>query len=217
MPERMIRHRLLVRVLVPFIRALLFFVMLVLGPLRTHGKKNIPRSGGLIVVANHIADIDPIIAQAACPRLIHFMAKSELWDMGPLGPIIDFFHAFPVQRDKPDLAAYRHALRLLQAGEVVCVFPEGRLSKDGKLQPLLEGFAAIAIKSGVPVIALGLEHTNRVLPFGSLIPRPSGRILRARWGCPRSFTREDNPKEALEWCRQELLRLTGQAQDPNVV
>jgi 1-acyl-sn-glycerol-3-phosphate acyltransferase len=189
-----------------FVRGL----MLVLGPLKVRGMANVPSRGGLLILSNHIADIDPPIVQIACKRRIHFMAKSELFEIPVLKHLIRWFHAFPVKRGEPDRAAIKHALGLLAAGEAVCIFPEGELSETGELLPLLPGAALIVRKAGVPVVCCGLRNTNRVMPYKSVIPRPGFCFTYAKWGEPRTFSPDATQDEILGWAEAELRRLTGQ-------
>ena len=92
------RHKLGVRLMYPVLKLLVRLLMLVLGPLRVRGAERVPRSGGLLILANHIADIDPPVVQISCRRRIHFMAKSELFEIPVLRHLIRWFHAFPVKR-----------------------------------------------------------------------------------------------------------------------
>jgi 1-acyl-sn-glycerol-3-phosphate acyltransferase len=194
----------------PVLKLFVRGLMLVLGPLRVRGRAGVPTTGGLLILANHIADIDPPVVQLACGRSIHFMAKSELFAIPVLGVLIRWFHAFPVKRGEPDRAAIKHAISLLHAGEAVCIFPEGELSESGRLQPLLPGAALIVRKAGVPVVCCGLRNTNRVMPYRRVVPRPGFCFTHAEWGEPRSFADDAGTDEIVEWATRELRRLTHQ-------
>lgn len=181
--------------------------MFLLGPFRRIGAYRVPRTGGLLILSNHLADVDPIAVYLACPRPIHFMGKSELFEMKVVGSILRAFRAFPVNRGQPDRAALKHAIELLKAGEVVCVFPEGQLSETGELQELKPGIALLARSSGATVLCLGLRGTNRVLPYGSLVPRPALGWVTATWGETRSFGKESTTEDVLAWAEGELRSL----------
>jgi 1-acyl-sn-glycerol-3-phosphate acyltransferase len=155
-----------------------------LGPLKCSGKKRVPRSGGLLILSSHRADVDPIVLQACCPRHIYFMAKSELFAMAIIGPLMRAFRAFPVNRGEPDRTSLKRAIDLLKEGHVVCVFPEGELSESGEMLPIKPGIALIARQSGVPVICVGIRGTQWMMPYGSRIPRPAFRKVWLRWGEP---------------------------------
>lgn len=202
------KHNLSVRVAYPLLKAFVWFLMLLLGPLRVKGRRNVPQTGGLLILSNHLADIDPPIVQIACKRSIHFMAKSELFEMPVLKHLIRWFHAFPVKRGEPDRAAIKHAISLLHSGEAVCIFPEGELSEKGTLLPLLPGSALIVRKADVPVVCVGLRNTNRVMPYRSVVPRPGFCFTHAEWGEPRRFASDASTEEIIGWATTELLRLT---------
>ena len=204
------KHNASVRIAYPVLRFLVWLLMLLLGPVRTKGRKNVPRTGGLLILSNHIADLDPVAVQIACKRPIHYMAKSELFKIPVLKHLIRWFHAFPVKRGAPDRAAIQHAIDLLRSGEAVCIFPEGQLSEDGRLQPLLAGSALIVRKADVPVLCCGLRNTNRVMPYGKVLPRPAFCFTRVDWGGARKFEDGTTDEEILAWATQELLRLTQQ-------
>lgn len=195
---------------IPLLKLAFGLLFLLLGPLRVRGKYRVPRSGGLLILANHRADVDPIVVQLACPRAIHFMAKSELFEMKVVGPLLRFYKAFPVRRGEPDKGAIRHCVELLKAGEAVCVFPEGELSEQAELLPLKPGVALIVRMSGAPVICIGLKGTNRVMPYGTTIPRPSFRRIDCEWGELRTFERADGAEAILSWAEGQLRMLTGQ-------
>lgn len=197
-----------VALVLPVARVICWVVMTVFGPFRTYGRKNIPRQGGLLILSNHRADVDPIAVYLACPRPIYFMGKSELFAMPIVGSILRAFRAFPVKRGEPDRAALKLAAAYTHRDAVVCVFPEGQLTADGKLQTLKAGVALIVRMAECPVICCGLRNTDRIMPYGKLIPRPALRWVEAHWGEARTFDKRTPPEEVLAWVEAELRRLT---------
>lgn len=197
-----------VRVGLPLARVLCGLLFLVLGPLRVRGRYRVPKEGGLLVLANHLSDIDPVACQLACPRPIYFMGKSELFEMPVLRTLTRWFKAFPVRRGEADRTALRTAVGYLQSGNVVLVYPEGQLSETGDLQELKPGVGLIAKMAGVPVLCLGLRGTNRVIPYGSYVPRPAFGGVEAVWGEPRQFRKEASVEEILDWVQGQLRELT---------
>ncbi|WP_018085167.1 lysophospholipid acyltransferase family protein [Desulfurispora thermophila] len=124
------------------------------------GAENIPRQGGLLVICNHISYLDPVAVGCALPRRIYFMAKSELFEIPILKQIITALGAFPLHRGSGDLNAVKTALRYLQAGKTVGIFPEGTRSKtEGLLDPH-QGAAMLAIRTGVPVLPIAVSGTR---------------------------------------------------------
>jgi len=195
----------------PVLRALATVLFWILGPIRTKGRYRFPKDGGVLILCNHLADVDPIVVQAACPRRIFFMAKHELFEMAVLGRFLRWYQAFPVRRGEPDRQALKQAIALLKAGQVVCLFPEGELSESGDLLPILPGAALIIRQAQVPAICLGVKNTNRVMPYGSYIPRPSFRTTPAQWGEPHSFDKQAPTDDIVGWIDGQLRELTGQS------
>jgi 1-acyl-sn-glycerol-3-phosphate acyltransferase len=185
----------------------LFFFLF--GPYRIRGAYRVPKKGPLLILGNHISDLDPPMVQFACPRPMRFMAKSELFQIKVLGFLMKAFGAFPVKRGEPDRNSIRLAVDYLKAGEAVCIFPEGQLTETGELQELKGGVALIVRMAACPVICCGLKGLDRVLPYGSVVPRPAFRRLEVTWGEVREFTKESTTEEILEWARGQLLELSG--------
>lgn len=132
------------------------------------------------------------------------MAKSELFGIPILGSVMRAFGAFPVRRGEPDRAALRTAIQFLKAGEVVGMFPEGALTESGELQPIMPGAGLVARQAGVPVICVGLRNTERVLPYGAVVPRPGWRRIWAVWGEPKVFLPNDSNDDVVQWIESQL-------------
>jgi 1-acyl-sn-glycerol-3-phosphate acyltransferase len=191
----------------PLTKFVLAAGLFLLGPVRIFHKRNVPLEGGLLVVSNHLSDCDPAVLGHALPRPAAYMAKKELFGIPILSWIIRVLQAFPVNRGAPDRAAIRKTVELLQSGMAVVMFPEGQLSETGGLQPLLPGAAMIVARSGVPVICAGLSGTPRIIPYGSVWPRPAFGGVSVTFGWPRSFAPHTPPQEILDWMLVELERL----------
>lgn len=197
----------------PIMRAFATVLFWILGPVHCRGSYRIPRSGPVLIIANHKADVDPIVLQICCRRPIQFMAKSELFEIPILGRAIRWLRVFPVKRGEPDRAAMRHAVETLKIGEVVAVFPEGQLSEDGELQELKPGVALIvrqaaSDESPLPVICCGIRNTDKVMPYGRVVPRISWTRVLAEWGEVREFARHSRSEEIMEWIEGQLRVLT---------
>jgi 1-acyl-sn-glycerol-3-phosphate acyltransferase len=140
----------------------------VLYRLRFMHRERIPAEGPAVICANHASYLDPLLIALLIRRPIHYMAKSELFDTPALGWIMRGVRAFPVRRGTADRAAIKRAGALLEAGELVGVFPEGSRHSAGDAYG---GAALIAHRAGVPVIPVGVSGTERIMPEGARFPR----------------------------------------------
>lgn len=165
------------------------------GSIRVTGQEHVPRTGPLIIVANHQSNADPPVMVYAIPRGIFFMAKRSLF----WGPVVSYLlravHVHPVNRDGRDTDAVRWALQTLESGRALLIFPEGTRS-PGALRKATDGLAYLALSSGAPVLPVamtGTEHIRGMFriafhfkrlrvnigePF--LLPRPEGRLDRTQ-------------------------------------
>ena len=175
---------------------------------RVTGRGNVPRSGAVILACNHISDADPLLVGAATLRPTGYMAKRALWDIDWLAPILDLVGSFPVDPGAPDRAALRRAEGILARGEALVVFPEGRIAPDGKLAALLPGVLQLALKSGAPIVPVGLAGASKVVPYGELAPRPTLARVRVHYGAPLSFDDlQDQPKRVSRDIARERLEI----------
>lgn len=125
--------------------------------------ERIPAEGPAILVANHESLLDPWLLGLATRRPIRFMAKAELWRSPLVGRVMDAFGTFPVQRGAGDRAALGRAEQLLEAGELLAIFPQGTVLPY-RHRPWLRGAARLAIATGttiVPVCIVGSEKALR--------------------------------------------------------
>jgi 1-acyl-sn-glycerol-3-phosphate acyltransferase len=121
--------------------------------MRRRGHENIPRSGATLIVCNHVSVADPLVAVAgARPRRVWLMSKSELFANPVASWLITSMRAFPVERSKADFGAMRLALRLLDAGGAVVVYPEGHVSRTGHMRRGNPGAGMLAMRTGAVVI-----------------------------------------------------------------
>jgi 1-acyl-sn-glycerol-3-phosphate acyltransferase len=126
---------------------------------RSSGAELVPKDGPLIVASNHVSYLDPPILGCWFPRVIHYMAKEELFRVPVLGAAIRSVLAFPVNREQGDRAAIRHALGVLKAGGVIGIFPEGRRNLDGEAQAR-SGAVLVAATAHCPVVPVALVRTH---------------------------------------------------------
>jgi 1-acyl-sn-glycerol-3-phosphate acyltransferase len=138
----------------------------------------IPRAGPVILAANHISNADAVIIGSwLTPKLgrrIHWLGKKEMFEWPIVGWMARNGGVVPVDRGGADVEAFRLAQRVLEAGHVLMVFPEGTRSPTGELQVPKDGLAMLALRTGATIVPIGVSNTDRVWKKGSLLPRPGG-------------------------------------------
>jgi 1-acyl-sn-glycerol-3-phosphate acyltransferase len=159
------------------VRAVLDFIFFVIFRLHVEGRENVPQTGAIIVAPNHKSDWDPpLIGVAFNTRIIHYMAKEELFKNPFLGWLIRQFGTFPVKRGTVDRTAIRQALRELKAGNPLGIFPEGtRIRREG-LGRFQSGMASLALMTGTPVVPVAVIGSrwmpHKKGPLAVLIGKP---------------------------------------------
>ena len=136
------------------------------------GKENIPNQGPLLVVSNHVNLADPPLVGISLGRKAMFMAKEELFRSKFSGYFMSGFGAFPVHRGQLDREALRQADKVLAKGLALIMFPEGTRSRNAQLQPAFPGSALVALRSGVPILPVGITGTQRIKGLTWLLHRP---------------------------------------------
>ena len=158
---------------IPFLQRLLFHVLRALVyRVKTQGLENLPRTGGVLLVPNHLTYVDAVILQMACPRPIRFLVYRSIYELRWLNPVFRWIQAIPISETQAK-DAIRLASEKLTAGEVVCIFPEGELSRSGTLLKLKKGFELIARRAGTPVVPVWLDRL-----WGSIFSFKGGHFFK---------------------------------------
>ena len=159
------------------IRPLLIILLPIFYNVRCYGRENVPKDKNFILAGNHIGNTDPAILVALCPRVCHFMAKSEIFKNIFLAFFFRSMNAFPVKRGKKDGRAVEYAIKVINKGYVLGIFPEGGTSRDRLPKRAKSGVAYIAMKTGADVLPVSIYITpgeRRIRPrltvrFGKII------------------------------------------------
>jgi len=167
-----------------FVKGIFFpFVRLYLG-LTRDGIDHLPRRGPAIVVSNHVSYMDAILLGSAAPRPIHFIVLQWMYDLLFLRWFYWGMGTIPVRAGR-DAHGLRQAVRTLQSGRVVGLFPEGSRSEDGRLRETQPGAALLAALSGAPVVPVFIDGAGASMPVGGAFPRPAR--VHVRFGPPLRF------------------------------
>ena len=121
------------------------------------GKKNTRHKGRAVVIANHFSFWDPLLIAVIFKRQVYWMGKIELFKSRIARMFFNAVKAFPVRRGEGDLAAIRHAFRILKAEKLFGIFPEGTRIKTGEIGRFEPGTAMIALKNNAPVIPVYIK------------------------------------------------------------
>jgi 1-acyl-sn-glycerol-3-phosphate acyltransferase len=158
------------------------------------GLEHVPADGGAIFASNHLAVADSFFLPLKVPRRITFLAKREYFtEPGILGRIKKIFFTgvgqVPVDRSGGSAAqaAMDTAIRLLNEGKLLGIYPEGTRSPDGRLHKGKTGVARMSLEAGVPVIPVAMIGTDKVNPIGSRMWRP--HHVHVKIGEPLNFSR----------------------------
>ena len=167
-----------------FVKGIFFpFVRLYLG-LTRDGIDHLPRRGPAIVISNHVSYMDAILLGSAAPRPIHFIVLQWMYDLLFLRWFYWGMGTIPVRAGR-DAHGLRQAVRTLQSGRVVGLFPEGSRSEDGRLRETQPGAALLAALSGAPVVPVFIDGAGASMPVGGAFPRPAR--VHVRFGPPLRF------------------------------
>lgn len=177
-----------------------FFVFL--SRYRRAGTEHLPLTGPCVIVANHQSYFDIPLVAASTRRHVCFVARDTLAKSRPIAFLIKYCGAVMVRRGAADRAAIREIVQHLERGDVVCIFPEGTRSPDGRLGAFQRGMALVARQAGAPVVPCGIRGTLAILPRGARFPRPARCSI--TYGPPL----EPGP-DALEDAREAVLALAG--------
>jgi 1-acyl-sn-glycerol-3-phosphate acyltransferase len=187
------------------------------------GLENLPEHGGAIIASNHLSFCDSLFMPLAVRRRVTFLAKAEYFTTpGVKGALSRLFFSgigqVPVDRNDKDAAAgaLTAGVRILTAGGLLGIYPEGTRSPDGRLYKGKTGVARMALEAGVPVIPVAMINTEIIQPTGRKIPhlRPRPGI---RFGKALDFSRYEGmagdrfvERSMTDEIMYELMQLSGQ-------
>ena len=144
---------------------------------KVRGDEHIPLHGAAILVCNHVSFVDAILLMAASPRPIRFIMDQRIFKTPVLGRLFRLAKAIPIASQKEDPATYAQAFaaarQVLDEGELLCIFPEGAITRDGQLGEFKGGIMKILETHPVPVVPLALQNL-----WGSYFSRVDGVAMK---------------------------------------
>lgn len=182
------------------------------------GGDQVPATGGAIIAPNHLSVIDHFVVGAALGRRITYVGKAEYMDSWKTRYLFPAMGMIPIDRGGGSAAdrALDAAARLLEAGELFGIYPEGTRSRDGLLHKGHTGVARLALRTGCPIVPVGLQGTDEVQPADKPVPN-AFRMMRVRFGQPIDVARYQDragDRLALRQLTDEVMfeigRLSGQ-------
>lgn len=180
-----------------FMRGLCKVLIFITMDTSVRGLENFPKKGPALVAINHLGDADAVLLAAAIPATMDGMGKIELSEHWLVGPIFRGYGVIYVHRGQPDRRAIRAALDGLAEGRMIVVAPEGRESLEGKLEEGTNGATFLAMKSGAPIVPVGMTGTENATIYDHL----------RKWKRSRVTLTVGKPFKLQEYAdRQKMLR-----------
>jgi 1-acyl-sn-glycerol-3-phosphate acyltransferase len=166
-------------------RAVLVPTFNFLWQIEIEGLDNVPPDGPAIVAPNHVSVLDSFFVPVCLPRRITYVGKAEYLDSWKTKYLFPALGMIAIDRSGGDAAkaALDAAAGILERGELFGIYPEGTRSRDGVLHKGHTGVARLALRTGAPIIPVGLQGTVEVMPPHSRLPTPWHKV-RVRFGRP---------------------------------
>jgi len=171
------------------VRALCWLLLKIFWRMEIRGIENLPESGGFIIASNHVSYLDPAVLVASLNRKIYFITKKEVFKNIFVSFILKNLNAFSVDRENVDMLAFKKAINILREEKVLGIFPEGTRSSNGELQKLKLGAIKIAMKTGVPILPVGIIGTHKIYPRGIKFPILFKHKIIIKYGALQHFNK----------------------------
>lgn len=182
---------------------------------RARGIAHLPQAGGALLLVNHQSFLDPLLVGLPLTRPVSFLARDSLFRVPVIGHILRNTYVMPISREATSTASLREAIRRMEAGFYVGIFPEGTRTDDGHVGTLKPGFLALLRRTRVPVIPVGIAGAYEAYPKKRLFPS-IGKV-RVVYGAPFDRTQLESYGKAdeaglLNYVRQQIAACVDEAQ-----
>jgi 1-acyl-sn-glycerol-3-phosphate acyltransferase len=182
---------------------------------RATGLQHLPHTGGALLLINHQSFLDPLLVGLPLSRPVSYLARDSLFKVPVVGWVLKNTYVMPINRQAASTATLREALRRLDQGFLVGVFPEGTRTESGEIGPFKPGFVSLVRRSQVPVIPVGVAGAFEAYPRSAWFPMPG--VVRVVFGPPLdrqtlSGTGREQDGQFLDSTRAAVMAVTAQAQ-----
>src|SRR5271154_304414 len=164
------------------IRIIVWLLIHIVYRLRVVGRENIPRTGGALLVSNHMSLVDALLLMGASRRPVRFLIFKDIYDQPYIKPFAKMIRAIPISsqlRPRDMIHSLRAASEAIRNGEIVCIFAEGQITRIGQLLPFRRGLERIMKGVNAPIVPVSLDGV-----WGSIFSYERGRFL---WKLPRKI------------------------------
>ncbi|MDA8277273.1 MAG: lysophospholipid acyltransferase family protein [Actinomycetota bacterium] len=159
-----------------FARGVVDFINRSYFQVRVVGKENIP-SAPFILAPTHRSNLDTLMMGSVYRRRLRYMGKDSLWKKKFAGEVLAALGGFPVARGTADREALNACVAVLKAGQPLVLFPEGMRREGDKVEDILDGAAYIGLKTGVPIVPIGIAGSDRAMGKGVKFPLPKRCVV----------------------------------------
>lgn len=150
--------------------------------LRVKGRRNVPKTGGLLVISNHQSYFDPPLIGTAARRHLSYLARKSLFRFRAFSWLIDSLGAIPINQDTSGTEGIKASLAALKQGKALLIFPEGSRTPDGAMHELRPGVVVLVQRAKAPVLPVGIAGVYHAWPVHRLLPRFAPLFLPAESG-----------------------------------
>lgn len=200
------------------VRGAIYAVAMLFGRVRIVGAEHVPTEGAFVLAPVHRSNVDFALTSLLTSRPMRYMGKDSIWKSKLLGRFVSMLGAFPVRRGSADRESLRVCLEVVSRGSPVVMFPEGTRRSGPIVEDLFDGPAYVATRAGVPIVPVGIGGSERMMPKGAKLLRPSKLVLIVGAPIPPPVAAEGTrvPRGAVraltEHVRVEVQRLFDEAQ-----
>lgn len=201
-----------------FVRGILVAFCRVFWRQSFEGLENVPREGPFVLAPVHRSNADTPLVAGVTRRRLRYMGKEEVWKYALVGRVLTALGGFPVRRGTVDRDAFRRCVAVIESGEPLVIFPEGTRREGPRVEDLSDGAAYISLRTGAPIVPVGIGGSSRAMPRGSKFLRPAkvhvvvGPSLDPRPGEAGGRISRRAVRELTDRLRNELQRLFEEAE-----